>query len=141
MPSSVSSAPNLDLNNTDINSHSAAVRAAARLAGFSDSNIEPSRSIPRTLQADPDDYLSPELVSTPHASSDGVADDGMERSKELWAGALPAAQGLYDPEGEKDACGVGFICHIKGCVLSHVCPWPRNVSGIPECADEPVDMQ
>ena len=27
---------------------------------------------------------------------------------------LPAAQGLYDPRFEKDACGVGFICHIKG---------------------------
>ncbi len=27
---------------------------------------------------------------------------------------LPAAQGLYDPELEKDACGVGFIAHIKG---------------------------
>ena len=31
---------------------------------------------------------------------------------------LPAAQGLYDPELEKDACGVGFIAHIKG-VPSH----------------------
>ena len=27
---------------------------------------------------------------------------------------LPPAQGLYDPELEKDACGVGFIAHIKG---------------------------
>ncbi len=27
---------------------------------------------------------------------------------------LPPAQGLYLPEFEKDACGVGFICHIKG---------------------------
>ncbi|QIK36679.1 glutamate synthase large subunit [Caldichromatium japonicum] len=27
--------------------------------------------------------------------------------------ALPAAQGLYDPANERDACGVGFICHIK----------------------------
>ncbi len=27
---------------------------------------------------------------------------------------LPPAQGLYDPEFEKDACGVGFIAHIKG---------------------------
>ncbi len=27
---------------------------------------------------------------------------------------LPPAQGLYDPRFEKDACGVGFICHIKG---------------------------
>lgn len=25
-----------------------------------------------------------------------------------WAGALPAKQGLYDPDLEKDACGVGF---------------------------------
>ena len=25
-----------------------------------------------------------------------------------WAGALPVKQGLYDPEWEKDACGVGF---------------------------------
>jgi len=25
-----------------------------------------------------------------------------------WAGALPMKQGLYDPEYEKDACGVGF---------------------------------
>lgn len=31
-----------------------------------------------------------------------------------WAGALPIKQGLYDPEYEKDACGVGFSCHIKG---------------------------
>ena len=31
---------------------------------------------------------------------------------------LPPAQGLYDPEQEKDACGVGFIAHIKG-VPSH----------------------
>ena len=27
---------------------------------------------------------------------------------------LPPAQGLYDPSYEHDACGVGFICHIKG---------------------------
>ncbi len=30
-------------------------------------------------------------------------------------GALrPAAQGLYDPQNEHDACGVGFVAHIKG---------------------------
>jgi glutamate synthase (NADPH/NADH) len=33
-----------------------------------------------------------------------------------WAGALPMKQGLYDPELEKDACGVGFAAHIKGTV-------------------------
>ncbi len=27
--------------------------------------------------------------------------------------ALPPAQGLYDPANERDACGVGFVCHIK----------------------------
>ncbi len=29
-------------------------------------------------------------------------------------GALPPKQGLYDPCNEHDACGVGFIAHIKG---------------------------
>ena len=28
--------------------------------------------------------------------------------------AFPARQGLYDPQNEHDACGVGFIAHIKG---------------------------
>ena len=28
-----------------------------------------------------------------------------------WAGALPVKQGLYDPELEKDACGVGFAAY------------------------------
>jgi len=27
---------------------------------------------------------------------------------------LPARQGLYDPANEHDACGVGFVAHIKG---------------------------
>jgi glutamate synthase (NADPH) large chain len=31
---------------------------------------------------------------------------------------LPPKQGLYDPEFEKDACGVGFIAQIKG-IASH----------------------
>ena len=33
-------------------------------------------------------------------------------------GSLPAKQGLYDPANEHDACGVGFVAHIKG-VKSH----------------------
>jgi glutamate synthase domain-containing protein 1 len=28
--------------------------------------------------------------------------------------AYPPAQGLYDPANERDACGVGFVAHIKG---------------------------
>ncbi len=31
---------------------------------------------------------------------------------------LPAQSGLYDPNQEHDACGVGFVAHIKG-VASH----------------------
>lgn len=31
-----------------------------------------------------------------------------------WADSIPAKQGLYDPEYEKDACGVGFMVNIKG---------------------------
>ena len=27
---------------------------------------------------------------------------------------LPAAQGLYDPANEHDACGMGFVASIKG---------------------------
>lgn len=27
---------------------------------------------------------------------------------------LPKKEGLYDPEFEHDACGVGFVAHLKG---------------------------
>ena len=27
---------------------------------------------------------------------------------------LPEKQGLYDPQFEHDACGVGFVCQMKG---------------------------
>lgn len=38
----------------------------------------------------------------------------VKRDPSSWAGAMPASQGLYMNELEKDSCGVGFICHIKG---------------------------
>ena len=41
-----------------------------------------------------------------------------DKENKSWAGALPKKQGLYDPELEKDACGVGFAANIKG-VASH----------------------
>ena len=28
--------------------------------------------------------------------------------------SLPPKQGLYDPANEHDACGIGFVAHIKG---------------------------
>ena len=36
-----------------------------------------------------------------------------ELSRHLSLG-MPPRRGLYDPTLEKDACGVGFICDIKG---------------------------
>ena len=40
--------------------------------------------------------------------------DTVVRDPASWDGALPASQGLYENQYEKDACGVGFICQIKG---------------------------
>ena len=36
----------------------------------------------------------------------------------VFRATLPPKQGLYDPNNEKDACGVGFLAHLKG-VKSH----------------------
>ena len=44
-----------------------------------------------------------------------------------WASALPVKQGLYDPEFEKDACGVGFSCHIKGKVSHKIIADAKNL--------------
>ncbi|TFY80717.1 hypothetical protein EWM64_g3297 [Hericium alpestre] len=40
--------------------------------------------------------------------------NAVQRDPESWSGSLPASQGLYINDLEKDSCGVGFICHIKG---------------------------
>ncbi|ODQ81455.1 hypothetical protein BABINDRAFT_159742 [Babjeviella inositovora NRRL Y-12698] len=52
--------------------------------------------------------------SSTSASSISIYDYDESPANKSWASALPVAQGLYDPEYEKDACGVGFTCHIKG---------------------------
>lgn len=52
-----------------------------------------------------------------YATTEALNDSGYEsvqRDSGSWAGSQPASQGLYDSQYEKDACGVGFICHIKG---------------------------
>eukprot|EP00158_Paraphelidium_tribonemae_P009771 Partr_v1_DN28960_c0_g1_i1_m24917 putative glutamate synthase len=36
------------------------------------------------------------------------------RGGESWADSFPPAQGLYDPDLERDSCGVGFIVNIDG---------------------------
>ncbi|KAG9006059.1 glutamate synthase [NADH] [Tulasnella sp. JGI-2019a] len=43
-----------------------------------------------------------------------VGFDDVERNPESWAGAAPADQGLYMSEYDRDSCGVGFVCQIKG---------------------------
>jgi glutamate synthase (NADPH/NADH) len=47
---------------------------------------------------------------------------------QTWANVFPKQElGLYNPEYEKDACGVGFICHIKGDRLHDIVRDARNV--------------
>jgi hypothetical protein len=113
----MSSAPlDLELPAVEINSysaHCAPVQAASRLAGFGleDAKVKSSAAV----WVDPHEPSSPELEDTSDESLDDFeCNDGVARSTVSWAHALPAAQGLYDPDNEKDACGVGFICHIKG---------------------------
>ncbi|KAK4644675.1 glutamate synthase [NADH] [Podospora bellae-mahoneyi] len=48
-------------------------------------------------------------------------------NNDSWAGALPVKQGLYDPSLEKDACGVGFACHIKGKASHKIVSDARNL--------------
>ena len=47
-----------------------------------------------------------------------MATDDAPIQPELMRNGLPPAQGLYDPQFESDACGVGFIVNIKG-IPSH----------------------
>lgn len=44
-----------------------------------------------------------------------------------WASNLPVEQGLYNPEYEKDACGVGFTCHLKGHASHKIVSDSRNL--------------
>jgi len=60
-------------------------------------------------------YSLPSVSNCPAANNDN--DNGfnvVERDLASWSGSLPASQGLYLNEYEKDSCGVGFICHVKG---------------------------
>ncbi|TQS36117.1 hypothetical protein Golomagni_03442 [Golovinomyces magnicellulatus] len=50
-----------------------------------------------------------------------------ERDNSSWAAALPVKQGLYDPSLEKDACGVGFTCNIKGIPSHKIVSDARNL--------------
>lgn len=85
-----------------------------------------SHAIPSTHQAQADQNIFSSDVhnrlyeSYPLVNEDEQEDENLngfnavERDPESWAGALPANQGLYMNEQDRDSCGVGFICHIKG---------------------------
>lgn len=53
-----------------------------------------------------EDLYGPQLVEEEQSTS--VYEYQNTPENRSWAGALPVKQGLYDPELEKDACGVGF---------------------------------
>jgi glutamate synthase domain-containing protein 2/glutamate synthase domain-containing protein 1/glutamate synthase domain-containing protein 3 len=54
---------------------------------------------------------------------------------------FPPAQGLYDPRFEHDACGVGFVCHLKGKasnrIISQGLEMLENMSHRGACGCEP----
>lgn len=56
----------------------------------------------------------PPLVSDIADDANINSFNAVERDPNSFAGSLPASQGLYDNGNEKDSCGVGFICQIKG---------------------------
>jgi glutamate synthase (NADPH/NADH) large chain len=59
------------------------------------------------------------MTMTEHAPSRSFGEFSALRSttsltKTSYSNGLPKKQGLYDPKNEHDACGVGFVCHMKG---------------------------
>lgn len=52
-------------------------------------------------------------------SCDAIGSNVSEEKQEQWG--LPQKQGLYDPDNEHDACGVGFIVAIDGKRSHKVC--------------------
>lgn len=66
----------------------------------------------------PGEKIKAEMSFTQDVAPPSVYDYDETPDNTLWACTLPTAKGLYNPELEKDACGVGFTCHLKG-VPSH----------------------
>jgi len=57
------------------------------------------------------------MTKTVETHAAGILDDASKTAETrpaFVASGFPAAQGLYDPRNEHDACGVGFIAHMKG---------------------------
>lgn len=58
-----------------------------------------------SFEIDDEQLVDEQVQYGPHAVE-------VERDDALFG--LPAKQGLYNPDNEKDSCGVGFVAHIKG---------------------------
>lgn len=65
-------------------------------------------------------YSMPAISSGPYEpleesyQSCAVRDYSKHEQQGSWAHAIPGKVGLYDPDYEKDACGVGFVANIHG---------------------------
>ena len=58
-----------------------------------------------------------ELVSTLDSNPEGIKHSEHRKRKvkmKVDVNGFPVAQGLYDPQYEKDACGVGYVVNIDG---------------------------
>ncbi|WP_246713923.1 hypothetical protein, partial [Rhizobium leguminosarum] len=56
------------------------------------------------------------MTKTPSMEVDRFAAEELRATANISksASGLPKKQGLYDPRNEHDACGVGFVAHMKG---------------------------
>ncbi|MCB2401600.1 glutamate synthase large subunit [Rhizobium ruizarguesonis] len=56
------------------------------------------------------------MTKTPSMEIDRFAAANLRATANMskFASGLPKKQGLYDPRNEHDACGVGFVAHMKG---------------------------
>uniref|UniRef100_A0AAG5D446 Glutamate synthase [NADH] n=1 Tax=Anopheles atroparvus TaxID=41427 RepID=A0AAG5D446_ANOAO len=62
--------------------------------------------------APPNNECSYDVISNAATAASGDATESSKTSQMAWE--TPAAQGLYDPQNEHEACGVGFIVSIEG---------------------------
>ena len=74
------------------------------------------------------------------STQNGTANATPNSTQVRWGG-LPPKQGLYDPRFEHDACGVGFVAHLKGRksheIISQGLQILRNLDHRGACGCEP----
>lgn len=63
---------------------------------------------------------------------------GLFHGMKLDDNGLPEAQGLYNPQYEKDACGVGFVVNITGEATRKVSSIRNHAS--PQCTSWPNEL-